>query len=173
MSNDLVAPGDLEGFAGAPFSEVVVDAAVAELRKVAGWHIAPSRTETVYINSDGSVILPTLQLTQVIAASDVSSVDGDPTVLTGWRSNPTLRFRAGILGRPCGWPCGELEFQIVHGYEQCPSELLPAIAAACRQINADSRSIQSQSSGPFSVTFRDSTGEIDPAVSRYSLPSRP
>jgi hypothetical protein len=176
MSNDLVVPEDLAGFPGAPFADAVVDAAVAELRKAAGWHIAPSRQETVAVESEGgwTVILPTLHLTEVRAARDVTSLDADPTVLTGWRGTATLRFRAGIVGRPmCGWPRGALEVDITHGYDRCPPELLPVIAAACRSMASDARTVQSENSGPFSVTYRAPSGDLDPAVARYALPSRP
>lgn len=176
MTNDLVSPTELSGFPGAPFADGVVDAAVAELRKVAGWHIAPPRTETVAVESAGdyAVILPTLHLTAVAAVRDVTALDSPATSVTEWRTNATLRFRAGIVTRPCGWPCGELEFDITHGHDACPPELLPVIAAACRQIGADSRSVQSEAAGPFSVTYRDpATGDVDPAVARYALPPRP
>lgn len=174
MPNDLISPDDLLGFPGAPFVDGVVDAAVAELRKVAGWHVAPSIDETVAVDADygRSVILPTLRLNEVTAVRNVTSLVDDPTDVTDYRTTPTLRFRAGIVDRPCGWPCGVLEFDIVHGYDICPPDLLPVIAAACRQIGSDTRSVQQQSAGPFSVTFRAVDGEIDPAVARYALPSR-
>jgi len=175
VSNDLVVPEDLAGFPGAPFADAVVDAAVAELRKAAGWHIAPSKQETVAVESGGgwTLILPTLHLTEVRAARDVTSLDSDPVVLTGWRNTQTLRFRAGIVSRPLyGWACGEFELDITHGYDSCPPDLLPAIAAACRALTADSRTVQSQNSGPFSVTYREPSGDLDPAVARYALPSR-
>lgn len=175
MANDLVSPSDLSGFPGAPFADGVVDAAVAELRKVAGWHVAPSIDETVAVDADygRSVILPTLRLNAVAAVRNVTSLVDDPTDVTDYRTTPTLRFRAGIVDRPCGWPCGVLEFDITHGYDTCPAELLPIIAAACRQIGADSRNVQQQGAGPFSVTYREPSGDIDPAVARYALPPRP
>lgn len=176
MTNDLVSPDDLLGFPGAPFEDGVVDAAVADLRKVAGWHIAPMLSETVALDVDAgrSVILPTLRLNAVTAVRNATSLTEDPTDVAEYRTTPTLRFRAGIVDRPCWWPCGVLEFDITHGYDTCPAELLPIVAAACRQIGADSRSIQSQNAGPFSVTYRDpSSGEIEPALARYALPSRP
>lgn len=174
--NDLVASGDLSPFPGAPFDEFVVDAAVSELRREAKWHIAGSRTETVVVESDGgcNIILPTLHLTGVTAVRDVTSIDGDPVPVLTWRTNATARFRAGIVNRPAGWPCGVLEFDIVHGYDKCPQELLPILAAACRQIGADARTVQGQAAGPFNVTFRDpASQDVDPAVARHTLPSRP
>ena len=50
MPNDLLGPNELSGFPGAPFTDQVVDSAVAALRAAAGWHIAPSRTETVAVD---------------------------------------------------------------------------------------------------------------------------
>ena len=174
MTNDLVGPSDLSGFPGAPFTDEIVDAAVAELRKVARWHIAPSISETLTVESTGgqTLVLDTLHLTALTAVRDVT--DTTPTDVTDWRSNPTPRFRAGIVTRSCGWPCGDLELDVTHGYAACPPELLPVLAAACRQIGADSRTVQTQGAGPFSITYRDpATGEVDPAVARYALPTRP
>lgn len=175
MSNDLVSPEDLLGFPGAPFEEGVVDAAVANLRKVAGWHIAPLLSETVALDVEygRSVILPTLRLDAVTAVRNATSLTEAPTAVAEYRTTPTLRFRAGIVDRPSWWPCGVLEFDITHGYSQCPADLLPAIAEACHQLVAASRVVQGQTSGPFNVTYRDSTGDVDPAVARYTLPSRP
>ena len=137
---------------------------------MARWHIAPSVTETLTLDCDGGtrVVLPTLHLTDVTAVRDLS---GDsPVDITDFRWS-----RAGILYRGCGWPCGfqSLEVDIVHGYDTCPPELLPAIANAA-QASGVNWNLKAKSIGPFSETYRDSAGQIiDPAVARYALPSRP
>lgn len=170
MTNTLVAPSDLSGFPGAPFADGVVDGAVGGLRLVAGWHIAPSVTETLTLDSDGGtrLILPTLHLTAVTAVRDVS--EDAPTEITGYRWS-----KAGVLSLLSGWPCGfqSVEVDIVHGYAECPPELLGSLASAC-QSSAINHNLSAKSTGPFSETYRDTSGSIvDPVVSRYSLPPRP
>lgn len=174
MTNSLVAPVDLDDFPGAPFSDPVVDAAVGELRRAAGWHIAPSVSETLTVDSDGgrTLILPTLYLTAVDAVRNVGS--DDPVLV-----DPIRFSRVGVVQTPYTCiPCGlsSVEVDVTHGYEECPPELLPIIAAACRQIGADTRTVTSQGAGPFSITYRDPStngGSVDPAVARYALPPRP
>ena len=170
MANSLVSPNELHGLPGEPFSDAVVDSAVASLRRVAGWHIAPSVIETVKVDSPGGsrLILDTLHLT---AVSEVRNVlDDVPHVIT-------VRWsKAGILAGefPCGFQ--SVEVDMTHGYAECPPDLLPLIASACQRIRLDS-TVASQGAGPFSVTFRDFDGSARPSVdvglTRYVLPSRP
>lgn len=170
MTNTLAGPSDLTGFPGAPFTDRVVDGAVGALRLVARWHIAPSVTETITLDSDGGsrLILPTLHLT---AVSEVRDVSGDtPVVITDFRWS-----HAGVLSRPCGWPYGfqSIEVDITHGYTECPPELLSIIAYGCQSAGVD-RNLSARSVGPFSESYRDSAGEVsDPILARYTLPTRP
>lgn len=171
MTHPLVDPGDLDGFPGAPFNDAaVVDAAVARVRREARWHIAPSVTETLTVTgySGGeALLLPTMRLT---AVTEVRDVTGDtPVVLTGWDFSP-----AGYLTWHT-WPTcttyyhrrTKFEVDVVHGYEQCPADLLPVIAAAAQGALTDSRIMVA---GPFQ--FRDSTTAPDPTLAAYTLPQR-
>lgn len=171
MTNDLCEVEDLSGFPGAPFSQEVVDAAVANLRAHAGWHIAPSRTETLELDCAGGarVPLPSLRVTAVSEVRDTSS--DTPVVVQDFRWS-----KAGILSRS-SWPCGfqALEVDLTHGYDKCPPELLGAIAAGCEFIKTN-RMVAAQAAGPFSQTFRDGStagAASDESVARYVLPSRP
>jgi hypothetical protein len=97
----LVTPEDLIDFPGAPYAWPVVESASEAVRAEAGWHIAPSVTETLTVDSDGGRILflPTMLLTEV---SEVRDVSGEtPRVITGWRKS-----RTGMLIHPGGWPTG-------------------------------------------------------------------
>ena len=174
MTNDLVSPSDLTGFPGAPFSDDVVDAAVASLRAYAGWHIAPSRTETLTVDSDGGdrLTLPSLHVTAVTEVRNVYSADS-PSEITGFRW-----AKAGILALYCGWPCGfqSVEVDLTHGYDTVPVELLASLAAACAVGSLTG--VASRSIGPFSESYSSSSGSAsffssDPAASRYALPPRP
>lgn len=169
MANDLITPDELSGFPGAPFTDAVVDAAVASLRNAAGWHVAPSRTETVTVDSDGGsrLILDTLHLT---AVAEVRNTINDPATPIEVRWS-----KAGILA---GWfPCGfqSVEVDITHGYDECPPDLVPLIANACQRINTDP-TVASQGAGPFTVTYRALDGAtqstVDPGLARYVIPAR-
>lgn len=165
MSNDLVNPDDLDDFPGAPFSDSVVDAAVEAIRGVAGWHIGGEREETVTVDARGGSLLrlPSLLVTDVAEIRDVT-VTSDPVVLTDWRAS-----MRGLVTRSC-WPYGiaVVEADITHGYETCPADLLPIIAAYCRNLPANERVTQ-ESAGPFSKTV-STDSDPDGVLARYTIP---
>lgn len=158
---------DLDGFEGAPFSDEALRVASANIRGIAGWHIAPEVTETLTVESDGGryLFLPTARIVEVTAVRDVA---GDtPRELTGWRIK---RDAAGVL---IGyWPCGVIEVDVTHGHAETPADLLPVIAAECRTHSRD-RAVVSRSRGPFSESYRDEAPTVDPTLARYILPPRP
>lgn len=162
---DLAIVTDLAGQPGGPFTAEGVKSAGDGIRAFCGWHIAPSVTETITIDSYGGPILmlPTLYLTAVTEVVDVS---GDtPTVLTGWRKS-----RAGMLSLPQGWPCGfeSVEVTFTHGYAACPAELFPVIAERTQ------RKVQQESLGSRSVSYATEDAEVmSSVVARYKLPPRP
>lgn len=171
VGGPLLQPADLDDFAGAPFSDALVLAAGESIRSGAGWHIAPSVTETVTVDSTFGpfLFLPTLFLTAVTAVRDVTDPD-NPVTLDGWSSAPTVRFRAGCLRRNWSWPCGVLEVDIVHGYDMCPSDLMAVAAQLCREAKRGGEVARLVVGG----VQRDFTGTAAPdAVARYTLPPRP
>ncbi|MEV6413849.1 hypothetical protein [Kribbella sp. NPDC051718] len=167
MSNDLVDPSELTSYPGAPFTQQAVDGAVWALRRRAGWHIAPSKNETVTVDGSDTrlVVLPTLQLTAVSEVRDVSG--SAPVVLHNWSA-----ARAGMLRRAAGWPRG---FQVVaaditHGYDETPPDLFPVIAAICK-LMADDSDVAQESLGAWSTTLRDSlTAEQKETADSYAIP---
>lgn len=161
----LVTAADLAGFPGAPFSEDRVEAAGEALRTEAGWHIAPEVTETLIVDCEGGhfLFLPTMNLSQV---TEIRDMTGDtPKVLTGWRKS-----RKGVIYRAGGWPCGfeAVEVDVVHGYSECPKELLPVVA------DYTTRRVAQESLGSRSVTYvNDGPTRSDSLVARYTIPARP
>lgn len=148
MSNDLVHPAELEGFPGAPFSQQVVDSAVAELRDILDWHVAPRWTETVTLDNEGGGTEIVLPSRHVVAVDEVRDVSGaTPAVMTGWRLT-----QAQTLTRSC-WPIGGsvLEVDLDHGHDDVPQDLLPVVAALCQTLLTSATAGQ-QTAGPFSVT---------------------
>jgi hypothetical protein len=135
----LVVAADLDDFPGAPFADSVVQSAGETVRAEAGWHIAPEVTETLTVDSDGGrhLLLPTLRLVDVTEIRDVTG--NTPRVLTNWRQSGK-----GILYREGGWPAGlsALEVDLTHGYAECPSALLPAVAAYAQSIKRGGRVTQ-------------------------------
>lgn len=159
----LVTPADLADWG--TFTSSLVEASAAMVRREAGWHIAPSVTETVWVESFGThwLFLPTLYLTEVASVKDE-----DGNALDGWNDKPTARFTAGCLRRGKCWPCGPLQVSMTHGYDECPADLLPAIAARTQ------RRVQQESLGSRSVTFfSGGDSPLDDAVARYKIPVRP
>lgn len=162
----LVTSVDLSPFPGAPFDDSVVLSAGATIRNLCGWHIAPTLTETVTVNSDGGhdLFVDSRMLTSVTAARDVS---GDtPVILTGFRWST-----AGRVWRDVCWPRGfqVVELDIVHGYDRCPDDLLPLVADAAREIGRN-RQVRQESAGGVSVSW-DGSGMVgDPVLGRYRIP---
>lgn len=164
----LAQADDLVDFPGAPFPQSVVTAAGEAVRAAAGWHIAPAVTETLRIDSDGAtlLLLPTGRLT---AVAEVRDVTGDaPSIITGWR----VSHRLGGLHRGTGWPCGfeAVEVDVVHGYTECPPDLLKIVAAEA------GRRVAQQSAGPFSVSYADDASSRESLTARlwpYRLGPRP
>lgn len=170
MANTLVSAYDLEDFPGAPFADSLVDAAVADIRAEAGWHIAPVVTETIRLTSyagETRLQLPSRRVLTVTAVRDVST--DTPVVLLGW-----TRFGSALVRPWVGWPDAELEVDLRHGLDATPADLLPLIATRARSSSGRDPSVQQVTTtrGPFteSTTYRaDGVGQLDPAIARYAL----
>lgn len=174
MVASLVLPEDLADFPGAPFAESLVTVVGATVRREVGWHISPAVTETVVVESAGGryLLLPTLNLTAVTEVRDVTDEDVAPVVLTGYRTHETARFRAGVLDRPAGWPTdGVVEVDIVHGFDQCPPDLLSAVAEWVQAVSKRTGGLGSRTLGDLSESYRSSlTAESRAAVEAYKIP---
>ena len=168
----LAVPDDLVDFPGS-FTLSQIDSASDEIRSVCNWHIAPTLTETLTVESDGGLrlFLPTLQL---LAVTEVRSIadDGTTTVLTGWRDAATTQFRAGILFRSLGWPAGIIEADVQHGYATAPKSLLPVIAERCQRYGKDS-TVRQESLGSRSASFGLLDDSSAHTLARYKLGGRP
>lgn len=177
MANDLIPiVADLNGLPGAPFDQSVVDEAVAALRNYLGWHVAPSRTETVVLDGVAGPFLPlpTLHRGATVSAVRDVTVTGSPVTITGWRKlrEPALYLRNGY------WPCepSSIEVDLTHGYASCPVDLRPVVAEFCRSILAASGTLQSFHVDDYGETYDTSGGSTaahvgDPKV-YYRLPRR-
>jgi hypothetical protein len=174
MTNTLVDPPDLADYPGAPFSQKVIDAAVANLRGVVGWHIAPEVTETITVDGspDKLLVLPSLRIVAITAVRDITGTT--PVTLTGYRINT----KTGILQRDEGWPDGfqAIEVDLKHGYIETPVDLLPAVVWYSQQQTIDA-SLSSEQLGSWSEAYGNSASSFrspsmeypTEVIARYSV----
>ncbi|MQB01867.1 MAG: hypothetical protein GEU78_16570 [Actinobacteria bacterium] len=172
MANDLVAdPAVLDGFPGGPFTQAEVDAAVADVRSAAGWHIAPERAETITLDvtwGERWLRLPTLRLVSVeeIRRTDTAEII-DATVYEVSRALAQVR-RRGF------WPSGyeAVEVDMTHGYTETPPELLAVVAEAAHLGRKD-QTIRQLSLGDYSESVSGGSAQDELTTSavlaRYSL----
>jgi hypothetical protein len=171
MTNTLVTALQLAPFPGSPFDDQHVDAAVADIRAEAGWHIAPVVTETVTVSTSGGwglLILPSLKVATVTAVRDVTNVT--PRTVTGWRLRPGGLLYLAYTG---SWTCGYYEVDLQHGYATTPKDLLPVIASRAAEVaTASSNRLVSQQRVSLDDYSEQSVfrGTTDPVLARYSLP---
>lgn len=166
MTNTLIPdPAVLEGFPGYPFPESILDSAVASLRQLLGWSVAPVEITTLLLDHDGGpeLILPSRRVVDVTAVRDE---DGTP--ITGWK----LTAHATLVGPR--WPTGPaaVEVDIEHGYDTIPPDLLPSLASAM-QVTRRSLGAVMESAQPFMVQYAApeqvrSALAADPALTHYT-----
>lgn len=168
-SNDwppLITDAELDGFGG-PFTPGQVAAAIEKVRLAAGWHIAPTITETLIFDHDGASVLPlgSLHVTGVESVRDVSGATPRDVEGFRWSSSGMVSGRL-----PCGFRSVEVTF--THGFEKCPEALLPVIAEAAR-VEGRARS---QGAGPFQVTYMnddDNFAAAQRVLDQFKLGPRP
>lgn len=139
--------------------------ACAAVRGEAGWHVAPTYTETVVVRGalGGSIMLPTLYLREVVSITDQDGVTYGP---------------AGLIVDRNGWVhAGRLPstgvFTVVfkHGFDTCPDDLLRVVRARLQSLPAGGQF----QAGPFSFSpgSGDEATEMARTMARYTLPERP
>ena len=172
MVNDLVTIQEMaEATPDVTLTEAELDALVARVRAFCGWHIAPKRTEIITISSRGAAVipLPTLRLVNVTA---VRCWDGTAIVpLDSWDARTGWSPLSCSINYPAGFPAGAriLEVDMVHGFEDCPEDLLRVIAVLSKP-----RIVQEALSG-HSVTLANSGDAwgVESTLARYRLGPRP
>lgn len=145
----------------APSDEARLEQAEAEVRGFCGWHIAPSRTETVTVEGDGGAVLllPSLHVT---AVSEILDEDGDAVTDFKWR-------RSGVLRGGVRWAAGrEYKVTFTHGHPAVPRDVEAAVQAIASMDPV--RGIL-RSAGPFHYEPRQDA--LSSTLHRYRLPPRP
>lgn len=159
----LATVADLVGQRGGPFSEQIVAAESAAMRRLCGWHIAPRATLTVTLDGDGGqmLMLPTLRLN----AQPQVTVDGKNVSDFTWSAR-------GMLKREAAWPddLGNITVVFDSGYQSCPPELFKVLAQRCQL-----RQVVQEAVGPFSQTFAAQSENRDAGdvLAKYVIAGRP
>ena len=150
------------------------------VRGYCGWHIAPSRADSVTVRGNGSAVIA-LRSLHVIT---VTSVTCDGTLLD---SSNYAWSEAGVLTRLCGdgtlshhrdgWWESVIVVEFTHGYAQVPAEVTGAVQAIAQRgvLNPTGASSYSTTDGPFSDSATFAAGSTLPeqgVLDRYRLPSR-
>lgn len=167
MANQELAPlvtkDDLAEFPGAPFKESTVEAAAGQVRRICGWHIAPSLTMTLTLDHDGSGVLylPSLHVTDVSAIRDLTG--SEPREIDRWRWSG-----AGLVEGAFPRGFRSVEVTLTHGYSECPPDLLPVLASRTQR-----RAMQ-ESLGSRSVSYSaEGDRAFESTLESYRLGPRP
>lgn len=119
-------PSDL-----AEMSEAQIGEVSETIRGYCLWHIAPSTTDTIYVDHFGRSVLtlPSLHVTEI---SSVTDVDGTEIVDFEWSVS-------GQLSRRQGWPRGfrAVKVTFTHGLTAAPSSLVGVGANMLRDRQAE------------------------------------
>lgn len=141
--------------------------AEALVRSYCGWHIAPSRTETVTLAGSDSrtLILPSLYVTDV---ASVTTYGGEvvPVESYDWTS-------AGVISRGWRvWDCRPVTVVFTHGYAEPPADVTSVVQAIARRAVAapDGRTIVQVGQVRYSDRSTDDRDTEAATLDRYRLP---
>lgn len=130
--------------------------ALAEVQAYCGWHIAPSKSETLTLDGSGATVqpLPTLHMTALSSVSvDEQAVD---TASVEWSE-------AGLLRRDVAWTSRlrGVVVELTHGYDALPLD----VQAVVDRLKARHLEAQSMS------TLLVQVGQVRAAVSSDGTPA--
>lgn len=139
------------------------------IRDFCGWHIAPSREETVTFAFPAGrrLMLPSLYVTEV---SEVT-VDGVPLVLD---TDFQVHQNGWIDRLPYGgWWSGDLiEITFTHGYEDVPASVTAAVQALAQRSTGSPSGAKRETSGPFTEEYESGLSEAERInLARYRIPA--
>jgi hypothetical protein len=172
-----------------PVAPAPTDQAVAAVRSYCGWHIAPSRTETLTLDGPGGNVLclPSLHVTDVLSVTEDENLL-DPALDYNWSEAGVLR-RSWATGYWSGysgswWSCAMrgIRVELTHGYDEWPVELAGIIQAVADRISDNPTGLEQQTVGPFTEKYATSgtggagtafAGADEAVLTRYKLPPRP
>lgn len=149
--------------------------AEAEVRAYCGWHIAPSRSDTLVVDGSGAMVqaLPTLRVTALTALSEEGTAVDLAEV--EWSEAGFLRRTTPFTARLRG-----VSVTVTHGYDAIPLDVQAVIDRLTTRGVQSSSSVYAQvgqvsyATGADGLPATATLTELDRAVlDRYRLPPRP
>lgn len=124
-----------------------LEQAEALVRSFCGWHIAPSRTETVSVRGRGSktLLLPSLHVTAIASVTDDGALLVDDEDYT-WSD-------AGVITHESTFGTGLVTVAFTHGHTTPPAEVEAIVQAVAQRAVDNPGSLVRTQSGPFSDTY--------------------
>lgn len=155
--------------------------AEALVRDWCGWHIAPTKSETITLATTGTdlLLLPTLHLTAVTSVTVEGGAVVDPTTYE-WSPEGVVRRTSYRL-----WCYDPSRFVInfTHGYPSPPPAVTAVVQALASRAVANPGSLLRTQVGPYGDTYSQTgTNQAIPlalleaeknVLARYALPPRP
>lgn len=146
-------------------SPEAVLAAEAMVQEYCGWHIAPSRTETLTINGvDGpKLLLPTLKVTAITSISE-NGVVLSPAAYV-WSES-------GMVEKLWGWWTWKpraIQVTLTHGYDQCPLGVREVVRHLA-ESGPGAAPVATAQVGQVRVTYSQPTPSLA-ALEAYKLPA--
>lgn len=145
--------------------------AEATVRGYCGWHIAPSRTDTVTVYPDGRgvILLPTLNLTAVTSITETGQA-----ALT---ADAYRVYAHGEIRRLGYWywqtNTSAVSVVFVHGYAMPPADVTQVVQALASRAAGNAAGLKSKTAGPFSETYSTELLPLERAtLARYRIPPR-
>lgn len=155
--------------------ERMLDAALAEVRRYCGWHVAPERREELVAYPDGAdvMLLRSLRVTTVHGATR----DGETIDPQGW----DCRENGVIKGGP---RTGKVVVDVTHGFDELPGDVAAIVlaVAARSQLAPDGMPTARVQVGQIAESYQSSAGgggagalfaSERQTLDSYRLPLRP
>ena len=176
--------------------------AEAFVRAYCGWHIAPSRDETITLDGPGGLVLtlPSLHVTAITSVTENGTLLVEGTDYSwssagfiqriGWASGWDMA--EDNLGGPnsvpaWGWWTAQLQgitVELTHGFDEVPPEVKGAVQGLAQQLVDNPSGLEQQTVGPFTERYGTTGGggllftlgaggSSLSALDKYRLPRRP
>lgn len=150
LSDSADLPSDVD--------DVEAQAAGESIREYCGWHIAPSVTETLELDSYGGSVLQLPSL-RVVTVSAVTDADDAPIEGYSVSKSTGLLRRDGCLRWPRGY--GAVKVTLTHGFDGVPDSLNAVLVAMARDGAAASSAapnVKQVALDGASITYADAVG---------------
>lgn len=149
-----------------------LDQAEALVRSYCGWHIAPSRTETVtvYPTPDGRLLLPSMYVT---AITSITEQGGTALAAEDFRFFPHGEVQRLDLGWSWSPSPGGVNVVFTHGYDLPPADVTAIVQALATRAIGNTAGLKSKGVGPFTETYSTELLPLERGtLAQYRIPAR-